>query len=1138
MYLTRGQPVVYYGDEQGFAGAGGDKDARQSLFATQVDSYADQPLLDGTTLGRQDRYDTDSVLYRHIAGLADLRAAHPALTTGAQVERYASGSVYAFSRVDPDERVEHLVAVNSGAAPATVTVDSLTPGATFTGAYGTDAVLTADADGALEITVPALGSVVLVADREVVAPAAAGPIGVTAPAAGAGLAGQVAVAADVARDVWSQTSFAYRVVGDDEWTALGTAETTSPRVYLDTAGLADGALLELRAVSVDAAGHRSAASTFAAVGRAVDGVVPEDPHEGDLLVTLPGTHQVEMGCAGSWQPECEASALTRRADGVYSGSWTLAPGAYEYKVAIGGSWTENYGTGGVRDGANATYTLTEETRVTFYYDPVTHWFMSSVDGPVVTVPGSFQQEAGCAGDWAPDCMATWLQDPDGDGTYTLTVPDLPEGAYEAKVAHGLGWAENYGVDGVPGGANYAFVAPGGKPVTFTYVLATHVLTIEVTDPPLTGLNQAYGHFVDATTIAVPASWVPQGAAARDFTWRLHQARTAALEVADGAVVGADRTVVLPVVPGGLTAGQLARFPALRGYVALRVPDGTPVKALLKGELLVTQEDAAGVLLAGSGLQVSGVLDALYAAALKPAYLGLAFTRTGTPKFALWAPTAQDVDLLVWPTGSTASAPVVRQATLWSDGRWTVKGAASWKGAPYRWRVKVYAPSVDQVVVNEVTDPMSTALTTNSTHSVVLDLADPAYRPASWTRAPQPVVKPVEQTIYELHVRDFSIGDTTVPAARRGTYLAFAQAASAGMTHLRQLAAAGMTTVHLLPTFDIATIEEDRRRQETPDCDLASYAPDSDAQQACVGQVADSDGFNWGYDPLHWGVPEGSYATVATGGSRVSQFRTMVGSLHGAGLQVVLDQVFNHTAASGQDARSVLDRIVPGYYHRLDAAGKVTTSTCCQNVATEHRVAQKLMVDTVVRWARDYKVDGFRFDLMGHHSVRNMNEIRRALDALTVAKDGVDGRKVYLYGEGWNFGEVADNALFRQATQGQLDGTGIGAFSDRLRDAVRGEVRSTRTRASRASARARTPTRTARPSTARPPSSSRACSTRPTWCGWGWPGTCVPTGSGPATARCAAATRWTTTAAPRGTRRSRPRWSRTWTRTTTRPCGTR
>ncbi len=277
----------------------------------------------------------------------------------------------------------------------------------------------------------------------------------------------------------------------------------------------------------------------------------------------------------------------------------------------------------------------------------------------------------------------------------------------------------------------------------------------------------------------------------------------------------------------------------------------------------------------------------------------------------------------------------------------------------------------------------------------------------------------------------------MPESDRGTYMAFTHKDSAGMTQLAQLADAGINTVHLLPSFDIATIEEDRAAQAVPDCDLASFAPDSSEQQACINAIRDADGFNWGYDPFHFSAPEGSYAVDANGGARVAEFRSMVGALHQTGLQVVLDEVFNHTAQSGQGERSVLDKVVPGYYHRLNAAGGVETSTCCQNVATEHAAAEKLMVDSVVTWARDYKVDGFRFDLMGHHSKANMLAVRAALDELTLKKDGVDGKAVYLYGEGWNFGEVANNALFEQATQGQLGGTGIGTFNDRLRDGVHG-----------------------------------------------------------------------------------------------------
>jgi pullulanase-type alpha-1,6-glucosidase len=287
------------------------------------------------------------------------------------------------------------------------------------------------------------------------------------------------------------------------------------------------------------------------------------------------------------------------------------------------------------------------------------------------------------------------------------------------------------------------------------------------------------------------------------------------------------------------------------------------------------------------------------------------------------------------------------------------------------------------------------------------------------------------------VRDFSVSDETVPAAHRGTYLAFTDAGSDGMKHLRSLAAAGVSHLHLLPAFDFATVPEVRADQQVPACDLESFPPDSEQQQACVEPVRPTDGFNWGYDPWHYTTPEGSYAVDPSGAARTREFRSMVAGVNGAGLRVVMDVVYNHTTASGQNPKSVLDRVVPGYYHRLTLTGQQETSTCCANTASEHRMMEKLMVDSVVAWAREYKVDGFRFDLMGHHSKANMLSVRRALDRLTVGRDGVDGRAILLYGEGWNFGEVANDARFVQATQANLAGTGIGTFSDRLRDAVRG-----------------------------------------------------------------------------------------------------
>ena len=281
-------------------------------------------------------------------------------------------------------------------------------------------------------------------------------------------------------------------------------------------------------------------------------------------------------------------------------------------------------------------------------------------------------------------------------------------------------------------------------------------------------------------------------------------------------------------------------------------------------------------------------------------------------------------------------------------------------------------------------------------------------------------------IYELHVRDFSISDESVPTADRGKYLAFTHGQSRGMQHLKALARAGLTDVHLLPVFDLASVPETGCLTPRP-----SGSANSDSQQAAVKAVAAQDCFNWGYDPFHFNAPEGSYASDAQDGTRrVIELRQMVQALHRAGLRVGMDMVYNHTSASGQHAQSVLDRIVPGYYQRLNDQGVVERSTCCDNTATEHVMMEKLMSDSVLHWARHYKMDSFRFDLMGHQPRSAMVRMQKRLGTAL-------GRRIDFIGEGWNFGEVADGARFVQASQLSLNGTGIGTFNDRLRDAVRG-----------------------------------------------------------------------------------------------------
>ena len=412
-----------------------------------------------------------------------------------------------------------------------------------------------------------------------------------------------------------------------------------------------------------------------------------------------------------------------------------------------------------------------------------------------------------------------------------------------------------------------------------------------------------------------------------------------------------------------------------------------------------------------------------------------------PTVRLWAPTARSVKLLLYADSNPATVP--QSLAMTADpatGVWRIAGNASWYGRYYLYEVEVFVRSTGRVETNRVTDPYSASLAKNSQRTQILDLADPAWAPLGWPL--QGILKPrleapEDIVLYELHVRDFSASDASVPAAERGTFKAFTRKGSNGMKHLAALAAAGLTHVHLLPAFDIATIDEDKSTWRSPAGDLASFPPDSPEQQARVAAVADADGFNWGYDPWHYSVPEGSYSTNPDGPTRILEFRQMVRALNESGLRVVMDVVYNHTSASGQDPRSVLDRIVPGYYHRLNADGNVENSSCCSNTATENDMMRKLMVDSVVSWARQYKVDGFRFDLMGHHMKADILAVRAALDALTLARDGVDGRKVYLYGEGWNFGEVANDARGVNAVQANMAGTGVGTFNDRMRDAVRG-----------------------------------------------------------------------------------------------------
>ena len=544
------------------------------------------------------------------------------------------------------------------------------------------------------------------------------------------------------------------------------------------------------------------------------------------------------------------------------------------------------------------------------------------------------------------------------------------------------------------------------------------------------LSKQRAHWVSDDTIA----WPIEGGAANSYA--LHYDPDGAMAIEEGVLAGGS-SVELTYDAAGLSNELREQFPHLADFTALKIDaaDLDKIPDILKGQIAVSATNSSGVLVDATSLQIPGVLDTLYTydGELGAIYAG------GIPTLKVWAPTARSVKLHIFAdTNPDTTSTVYEMDGDAENGVWSITGDTDWDGKYYLYEVEVYVPSTGQVEQNIVTDPYAVSLSMNSTRSQIVDLSDASLKPRGWDRVRKPTLEaPEDIVLYELHVRDFSINDETVPEAYRGTFKAFTQRSN-GMRHLQALSRAGLTHIHLLPTFDIATIDEDKSTWETPDYDLLeTYPPDSEEQQRATEEVRNQDGFNWGYDPFHYNVPEGSYSTNPDGPTRVVEFREMVSSLNRTGLRVVLDVVYNHTNASGQGERSVLDKVVPGYYHRLDQDGNVTKSTCCENTATEHAMMEKLMIDSVVLWATAYKVDGFRFDLMGHHMKDDMIKVREALDALTIEEHGVDGKSVYVYGEGWNFGEVENNQRGVNATQLNMGGTGIGVFNDRLRDAVRG-----------------------------------------------------------------------------------------------------
>lgn len=366
-------------------------------------------------------------------------------------------------------------------------------------------------------------------------------------------------------------------------------------------------------------------------------------------------------------------------------------------------------------------------------------------------------------------------------------------------------------------------------------------------------------------------------------------------------------------------------------------------------------------------------------------------------FQLWAPTAEKVRLRLYKDGNEGKAWKTLSLAKGSDGTWAKQMKGDLKGKFYTFEVKV-----DGKWRGETPGVNARAVGVNGKRAAVIDLKD--TNPVGW-EFDKPTYKLFESgAIYEMHHRDFSMSDQA-NFKHRGKFLALTekgvktlQGSPAGLDHLKQL---GISYVHILPSFDYASVDETK-------LDVPQY--------------------NWGYDPLNYNVPEGSYSTDPYQPEvRIREFKQMVQALHEAGLKVVLDVVYNHTFNT---EGSNFERTVPGYFFRHKADGSLCDASGCGNeTASERAMMRKFMVESVEYWMKEYHIDGFRFDLMGIHDIETMRSIRKAAEKINP--------KVLIYGEGWAAGTPAlpagDAAM--KAEVHRLPG--IAAFSDELRDALRG-----------------------------------------------------------------------------------------------------
>ena len=385
-------------------------------------------------------------------------------------------------------------------------------------------------------------------------------------------------------------------------------------------------------------------------------------------------------------------------------------------------------------------------------------------------------------------------------------------------------------------------------------------------------------------------------------------------------------------------------------------------------------------------------------------LGVIYSKNSS-EFKLWAPLAEQVELVLYGKDYNAleSNKTIIKMNRENRGVWRVKIDEDLSGEYYNYLVRNNGKTYESV------DPYAKAVSINGEKSMVIDME--STNPKGWSNDKKPILNDVtDSIIYEAHIRDLTKDEASgVIKALRGKYIGAVlenskikgTSITTGVDHLKEL---GITHIHLLPVFDYGSIDE---------------------------RYDSTDNYNWGYDPQNYNVPEGSYSTNPYEGAvRISEFKEMVYKFHQAGIRVVMDMVYNHT----YNLESPLNLTVPGYYYRKDQYGCYSNGSGCGNeTASERYMFRKYMIDSVLYWAKEYHIDGFRFDLMGLHDLETMRIIRSELNKVD--------KSIIMYGEGWTCYNTPLNSN-ESAVKNNICKFGnlqIAAFSDDARDSIKGSV---------------------------------------------------------------------------------------------------